>query len=75
MLLSACALAAPALAESPGYSITHTYTLGGDGFRAVGEFEIDRKKFNVNATDAFHGFVRVKHELKFTFDIAARRVS
>lgn len=32
MLLSACALAAPALAESPGYSITHTYTLGGDGF-------------------------------------------
>src|SRR5436189_5569466 len=32
MLLSACALAAPALAESPGYSSTHTYTLGGDGF-------------------------------------------
>jgi hypothetical protein len=32
-IVFACALAAPALAQSPApYSITHTYTLGGDGF-------------------------------------------
>jgi len=50
-------------------------TVSDDNLRAVGEFELNRKKFNVNATDAFHGFVRVKHELKFTFDIVAHRVS
>jgi polyisoprenoid-binding protein YceI len=50
-------------------------TISGEGFRAVGEFEINRKKFNVNATNAFHGFVRIKHELKFTFDITAHRIS
>ena len=54
--------------------IPATVTISGDSFRATGEFEIDRKKFNVNATDAFHGLVRVKHELKFTFDIAAHRI-
>jgi len=54
--------------------IPASVTVGADGFRAVGEFELDRKKFNVNATNAFHGFVRIKHELHFTFDIVARRV-
>jgi polyisoprenoid-binding protein YceI len=49
-------------------------TVSGDTLRAVGEFEIDRKDFNVNATDAFHGLVRIKHELKFTFDIVAHKV-
>jgi polyisoprenoid-binding protein YceI len=50
-------------------------TINGDNLRAVGEFEINRKDFNVNATDAFHGFVRVKHTLEFTFDIVAHRIS
>jgi len=49
-------------------------TVSGDTLRAQGEFEIDRKDFNVSATDAFHGLVRVKHELKFTFDIVAHKV-
>jgi polyisoprenoid-binding protein YceI len=53
--------------------IPSTVTVGGDSFRAVGEFEIDRKDFNVNATSAFHGFVRVKRQLKFEFDIVGRR--
>jgi polyisoprenoid-binding protein YceI len=44
-----------------------------ESFRAIGEFEIDRKDFNVNATDAFHGLVRVKRDVKFEFDIVARR--
>ena len=49
--------------------------VSGDNLRAEGKFEIDRKKFNVDATDAFHGLVRVKHTLEFTFDIVARRSS
>jgi polyisoprenoid-binding protein YceI len=50
-------------------------TINGDTMRAEGEFEINRKDFNVNATNAFHGFVRIKHELKFTFDIVGQRVN
>jgi len=50
-------------------------TINGDNLRAQGEFEINRKKFNVKATTAFHGFVRVKHELNFTFDMVAHRIS
>ncbi len=46
---------------------------GGD-LRSKGEFELDRKDFNVNATNAFHGTVRVRHKLKFTFDIVAHKV-
>ena len=46
----------------------------GDTLRAKGEFELNRKKFNVNATEAFHGFVRVKHTLKFNFDIVAQKI-
>ena len=49
-------------------------TVEGDTLRAVGEFEVDRKDFNVNATNAFHGLVRVKHDIKFEFDIVAKRV-
>ena len=37
--------------------------------RAVGEFSIDRGDFNVKATSAFHGLVRVRKKVKFTFDI------
>jgi polyisoprenoid-binding protein YceI len=48
-------------------------TVSQESFRAIGEFEIDRKDFNVNATDAFHGLVRVKRDVKFEFDIVARR--
>jgi polyisoprenoid-binding protein YceI len=54
--------------------IPATVSVEGDTLRATGEFEIDRKDFNVNATNAFHGFVRIKHELKFTFDIVGQRM-
>lgn len=53
--------------------IPATVTTNGDTLRAVGQFEINRKDFKVNATEAFHGFVRVKHNLKFEFDIVASR--
>lgn len=55
--------------------IPATVTVSGDNLRAQGEFEIDRKDFNVKATNAFHGLVRVRHTLKFTFDIVGRRIS
>jgi polyisoprenoid-binding protein YceI len=41
--------------------------------RARGEFTIDRGDFNVKATSAFHGMVRVRDKLKLTFDIVARQ--
>ena len=44
-------------------------TLAGNNLRAVGEFSIDRSDFNVKATSAFHGMVRVRKKVKFTFDI------
>ena len=53
--------------------IPATVTINADTLRAVGEFETDRKDFNVNATEAFHGFVKVKHHLKFEFDIVGTR--
>ena len=49
-------------------------TLEGNSLRAVGEFDINRKKFGVNATDAFHGLVKVLHTIKFKFDIIGTRV-
>lgn len=55
-------------------TIPATVSIEGDTLRATGQFEIDRKKFNIHATNAFHGLVRVKHDLKFTFDIIAQRV-
>jgi polyisoprenoid-binding protein YceI len=54
--------------------IPATVTFDGSTLRAKGEFELNRKDFGVNATDAFHGFVRVKHDVKFTFDIAAHKI-
>jgi polyisoprenoid-binding protein YceI len=44
-------------------------TVNGDDLRAVGEFSIDRGDFNVKATSAFHGLIRVRKTVKFTFDI------
>lgn len=55
-------------------TIPATVTVNGDTLRATGEFSLDRKKFNVNATSAFKGLVKVKHKLKFTFDIVGKRI-
>ena len=49
-------------------------TLTGNDLRAVGEFSIDRGDFNVKATSAFHGMVRVRNKVKFTFDIVGHRI-
>jgi polyisoprenoid-binding protein YceI len=49
-------------------------TISGNDLRAVGEFSIDRSDFNVKATSAFHGMVRVRNKVKFTFDIVGHRM-
>jgi polyisoprenoid-binding protein YceI len=54
--------------------IPATVTLSGGDLRARGEFTIDRGDYNVKATSAVHGLVRVRDKLKFTFDIVAHQV-
>ena len=49
-------------------------TVAGNTLRAVGEFSIDRSDFNVKATSAFHGMVRVRNKVKFTFDIVGHQL-
>ena len=49
-------------------------TVAGNQLRAQGEFSISRNDFKVKATSAFHGMVRVKNKVKFTFDIVGRRI-
>ena len=49
-------------------------TLTGDTLRARGEFTVNRGDYNVKATSAVHGLVRVRDKLKFTFDIVARQI-
>lgn len=48
-------------------------TLAESDLRARGEFTVARSDFKVKATSAFHGTVRVRDRLKFTFDILAHR--
>jgi polyisoprenoid-binding protein YceI len=48
-------------------------TLTGNDVRAVGEFSIERGDYKVKATSAFHGMVRVRDRVKFTFDIVGHR--
>jgi polyisoprenoid-binding protein YceI len=55
-------------------TIPATVTVSGDTLRAKGEFRINRKKWGVNATEAFHSLVKVRHTIIFEFDIIGRRV-
>lgn len=48
-------------------------TVTGNDMRAQGEFSINRGDFNVKATSAFHGLVRVRKKIKFTFDIVGHK--
>jgi polyisoprenoid-binding protein YceI len=44
-------------------------TVTGNDLSARGEFSVDRSDFNVKATSAVHGLVRVRNKIKFTFEI------
>lgn len=48
-------------------------TVSGNDMRARGEFSIDRDDFGVKATSAFHGMVRVRQKIEFTFDIVGHQ--
>lgn len=48
-------------------------TLSGNDMRARGHFSIDRDDFGVKATSAFHGMVRVRNKIEFTFDIVGHQ--
>jgi polyisoprenoid-binding protein YceI len=48
-------------------------TLDGQALHARGEFDIKRSDFNVKATAAFHGTVRIRNRLKVIFDIVAEK--
>ncbi|HTW58759.1 MAG TPA: YceI family protein [Terriglobales bacterium] len=47
--------------------------LNGDSLRASGEFSLRQSDYGITLVSAAGGTIRVKDELKFTFDIAARR--
>ena len=49
-------------------------TLSGDTLRARGEFTVNRSDYNVRATSAKHGLIRVRNKLKFTFDIVGHQI-
>lgn len=49
-------------------------SLVGNDLRAKGEFSINRGDYKVPATSAFHGLVRVRKKIKFTFDIVGHRI-
>jgi len=55
-------------------TIPATVSVEGNSLHATGEFTLDRSDFNIKATSAFHGMVRVKNGLKFTFDIIGRQI-
>ena len=48
-------------------------TVTGNDMRARGKFSIDRDDFNIKATSEFHGMVRVRNEIDFTFDIVGHQ--
>jgi len=56
-------------------TIPATVAVDGDTLRAKGEFKLNRGDFKVKATSAFHGMVRVKDTLHFTFDIVGRKIA
>jgi polyisoprenoid-binding protein YceI len=54
-------------------TISVKLSLSDNDLQAEGEFTIDRNHYNVKATSAVHGFVRVKDKIRFEFDIVAHR--
>jgi polyisoprenoid-binding protein YceI len=48
-------------------------TLTGNELRAVGEFDVPRSNFNVKATSAVHGLVRVRDTVKIEFDVVGQK--
>lgn len=54
-------------------AISARATLKGDTLRAAGEFSIRQTDYEIRPVSAAGGTVKLKDELKFSFDIAARK--
>lgn len=54
--------------------IPASVTLSGRDLRARGEFSVKRSDYNVKATSALHGTIRVRDKLKFMFEIVAHQL-
>jgi polyisoprenoid-binding protein YceI len=53
--------------------IPATVILSGSDLRASGEFSVNRSDYKIDATSAFHGMIRVRDKLKFTFEIVGHQ--
>jgi polyisoprenoid-binding protein YceI len=53
--------------------LTAQVTIDGDMLRATGEFMVKQKDYNIKPISVLGGTIKVKNELKFTFDIIAER--
>jgi polyisoprenoid-binding protein YceI len=53
--------------------ITAEVTVTGDSLRAKGEFSLKQTDFGIKPYSAAGGTIRLKNELKFSYDIAARK--
>jgi polyisoprenoid-binding protein YceI len=53
--------------------ITARVTLSGDLLRAKGEFSINQSDYEIRPVSAVGGTIKLKDELKLSFDIAARK--
>ena len=54
-------------------AISARVTLKGDTFRAAGEFSIRQSDYEIRPVSAAGGTVKLKDELKLSFDVAARK--
>ena len=52
-----------------------TLVVTGDMLRAFGEFSLRQSDYNIKPVSAVGGGLKVKDEVKFTFDIVARKQS
>lgn len=53
--------------------ITSEVTVSGEGFRAKGEFSLKQTDFGIKPFSVAGGTIKLKNELKFSFDIAAQK--
>jgi len=54
-------------------TISARFALAGDTARAFGEFSIRQSEYNIKLVSALGGALKVKDEVKFAFDIVARK--
>jgi polyisoprenoid-binding protein YceI len=54
-------------------AVSARVTLKGDTLRAAGEFSIRQSDYEIRPVSAAGGTVKLKDELKLSFDVAARK--